>query len=168
MEEGKERNEGRATQMHVYFKVQERKREKERGRKNEEEATTKTPGEHSLLVAPLRRHSFLFLQDHGIHGNRFRGTKRQHTAAFPFLRTLRSIPWKNIPCYICDRDLGISRLLRRKPSIGIYTRRALCAKQNRGKMISSDILFLFRRSVTREESSTDDLNPDLNPDMNNL
>lgn len=130
--------------MHVYFKVQERKRDKKRGRKNEEEATTKTPGEHSLLVAPLRRHSFLFLQDHGIHGNRFWGTKRQHTAAFPFLQTLRSISRKNIPRNICDRDFGISRLLRRKPPIGIYTRRALCAKQNRGKMVSSNIPFLFR------------------------
>lgn len=45
----------------------------------------------------------------------------------------------------------------------------MCEAKPRENDMFSDILFLSPgRSVTREGSSTDDLNPDLNPDMNNF
>lgn len=76
---------------HVHRYTLKRKKEREKG---EEEATTKTPGEHPSLSGASSEEFLPFsLQDYGIHGNwELRSTLRGHKASntrwrFPFLWT---------------------------------------------------------------------------------
>lgn len=122
-----------------YYEVGERKKEREekKGKIEEEE---RLPPKHLasilLLVAPLRRNSFLFLQDHEIHGNRLRSTPLTQSAVriLPsshllfFLQTRRYIDRRTFhKICLTEKSRGtVSRGPHASRDDHIFLRRILC------------------------------------------
>lgn len=137
------------------------KRKKER-KKGEEEATTKTPGEHpSLSGASSEKFLPFSRQDYGTHENRVCSVGFKVAIPFFETRVPLQLSWKKISRNA--RSLGFRN--SRPKNQRISPRRALYGMKPRRNPVTSCFHPSFER---HSRSSTSNLNSDLNPDMNNL
>lgn len=142
-------------------------RERERGRKNEEEATIKTPGEHPPSGASSKKFR-PFSPGPWDPWEPFSGAQSDNTRRrFLFCGRYDPSHGKTFHGIFAT---GISRLSRRNAADRhLYETRIVCEAKPRENGVPWHPVFIpLSKRHPRRTSSTDDLNPDLNLDMNNL